>query len=119
MLSVVLSAFLVLGATADVATINEAVDQLLDSAKEVLRAKGQDKIQIPNLDKTIDKKIFGNVVIHGEFHASGGVFQDTTSIHRTGDVTMQTQGNKINMFLASHKIEDPDANYYSYITVRK
>ncbi|CAB0005482.1 unnamed protein product [Nesidiocoris tenuis] len=89
--------FPISGALGDVANINEAIDQLLDSGRAVLRANGQDKIALPNLDKVIDKKIFGNAVIHGEFHANGGIFQDPTTIRRTGDVTMQTEGNKLTL----------------------
>uniref|UniRef100_A0A224XXF8 Hemolymph juvenile hormone binding protein n=1 Tax=Panstrongylus lignarius TaxID=156445 RepID=A0A224XXF8_9HEMI len=82
---------------ADQVVINQAVDQLLESAKIILRARGQDKIHVPKLDKTFEKTIMKKVKIKGEFHTSAGLFQDTASLHRTGDVTMNAQGNRLTL----------------------
>ncbi|KAF6201793.1 hypothetical protein GE061_004188 [Apolygus lucorum] len=113
-LYVVLSLALCAGALADVAVINQAVDELLDSGREVLKSRGQDKIVIPNLDKTFDKKIW-TTTIHGEFHASGGLFQDTTSIRRTGDVTMKTEGNKLTLSASMGLgLLEVDFSHYSF-----
>nr|ATU83063.1 secreted venom protein family 5 protein [Pristhesancus plagipennis] len=82
---------------ADQIVINQAVDKLLEEAKIILHARGQDKINVPNLDKTIHKTIFGKIQVNGEFHSSGGLFQDLSSLHRTGDVRMNAQGNKLTL----------------------
>ncbi|KAK9499665.1 hypothetical protein O3M35_002672 [Rhynocoris fuscipes] len=82
---------------ADQVVINAAVDKLLEEAKIILHARGQDKIQVPNIDKTIHKTLFGKVQVTGEFHSNGGLFQDTASLHRTGDVTMNAQGNTLTL----------------------
>ncbi|XP_073976292.1 uncharacterized protein [Rhodnius prolixus] len=82
---------------ADQVVINQAIDQLLESAKIILRSRGQDKIHVPKMDKTFEKKVMKVVTIKGEFQTSEGLFQDTTSLHRTGDVTMNAQGNRLTL----------------------
>nr|MCH1932305.1 hypothetical protein [Shewanella shenzhenensis] len=58
------------GASADTVVINEAVDQLLDSAKFILTQKGQNVIPLKDLTKTFNTKIFG-VNVPGSFSATG------------------------------------------------
>ncbi|XP_024084821.1 uncharacterized protein LOC112127710 [Cimex lectularius] len=99
----------------DQVVINDAVDQLLESARVLVKAKGRDKIKLPSIDKTFEKVVFKTVKIKGEFHASGGVFEDTTSLVRKGDVTMKTEGNKLTLgaSLGFNRI-NVDYSHYSF-----
>lgn len=80
----------------DVVVMNEAVDQLLDSAKLALRLKGSNKIPMKNIEKTFKTKIFG-IEVPGKFATSAGYLEDLASLHRTGDVTMSTEGNTLKL----------------------
>ncbi|XP_014276360.1 uncharacterized protein [Halyomorpha halys] len=99
MLSYIVLGLFAVGALADTVVINEAVDQLLDSAKFVLVQKGQNKIALKDLTKNFNTKIFG-VNVPGTFAASAGLVQDLATLHRTGDVVLTTEGAKMQLKFA-------------------
>lgn len=98
-LSCIVLGLLAVGATADTVVINEAVDQLLDSAKFVLVQKGQNKLALKDLTKNFNVKIFG-VNVPGTFTAAGGLVQDLATLHRTGDVVLTTEGPNMKLKFA-------------------
>lgn len=83
----------------DTLVINEAVDQLLEGIREQVRAKNMDSIPVEEMSHTWSYR-WKIVHLTGHVDCWDGWVRSLLSIHRTGDVSVATDGNKLTLNIA-------------------
>jgi hypothetical protein len=76
--------------------LNKIVDGLLDGLRTDIVEQGKDKISIPQIDKTFQKKV-GFLKVKGEFIGEDGWVKNLSTVHRTADVVASSYGNLISV----------------------
>lgn len=76
--------------------LNKIVDGLLDSLRADIIERGKDKISIPDMHKTFQKKV-GFLKVKGEFDGEDGWVKNLSTVYRTADVVASSYGNWISV----------------------
>jgi hypothetical protein len=76
--------------------LNKIVDGLLDGLRTDIVEQGKDKISIPQIDETFQKKV-GFIKVKGEFIGEHGWVKNLSTIHRTADVIASSNGSWISV----------------------
>ncbi|KAG8252988.1 uncharacterized protein LOC124366952 [Homalodisca vitripennis] len=94
------------GETTTSKNLNWLVDSLLESTTKIIQTLDDGQIAIPDLEETFHKTILF-VKVRGGVKATGGVFQNLTTLHRTGDavLTYNSSAAKISLLLGMSDME--------------
>lgn len=74
--------------------VNGIVDQLLEAARGEIKTLNLDQVALPDITEKFKKKV-GPVHISGRFVATAGWAKSLSSIQRTGEATLNVDGDRI------------------------
>ncbi|GLV39078.1 uncharacterized protein CBL_06129 [Carabus blaptoides fortunei] len=80
------------------ANVNEYIDKILLSASKFIIMKGFDPLQVDDIIEGFNVKI-GFVNFHGELELTHGWLQGLSGLYRSGDATLEYEGNILNLRL--------------------
>ena len=96
--------------------LNKIVDKMLDILRVDIIERGKDRISIPDVRATFEKKV-GFVTLKGEFEGENGWVKNFSTVHRTADaVASSSYGSEISVS-CGFGVGDLELGYDSY-TVR-
>jgi hypothetical protein len=74
--------------------LNKIVDGLLDGLRTDIIEHGKDRLDIPDIEETFQKKV-GFVKVKGEFKGEDGWVKNLSTVHRTADAIASSYGDWI------------------------
>ncbi|KDR17360.1 uncharacterized protein LOC110831786 [Zootermopsis nevadensis] len=76
--------------------LNKIVDELLDGLRVDIIKQGKDRIKIPDIDETFNKRVYF-IKVKGEFKGENGWVESLSTIHRTADAVASSYGKNLSV----------------------